>query len=67
VGRIWRRVGIGVGVGFVLGAILGVVLALPWWFVVALGMFGLIAGGFMAGILSVVEPGSGDEHSGPVE
>jgi hypothetical protein len=49
--RVWRRVAVGLAIGLALGLLLGRLLALPWGFVLALGWFGLVSGGLIAGMI----------------
>jgi hypothetical protein len=73
--RVGKRVGLGMVVGLVVGVAAGLIVGLLihahsytfWGYVFGLGIFGLIAGGFVGGMTSLADPGIGDEPTDPVD
>jgi MFS family permease len=74
-GRLGKRVGLGMVIGVVAGVVSGFIVALLlhqhahafWGYVIGLGVFGLIAGGFVGGMTSLANPGIGEEPSDPLD
>ena len=70
-----KRVGLGMILGLVAGVVAGLLVALGlhahsytfWGFVLALGVYGLVAGGFVGGMTSLSDPPIGDEPTDPVD